>query len=857
MNINIRLQPHHQIESVQGSDSVWQSTGTDPQFMILSNNSSIGLRKGHYYFEFYCKCEREDFERLFQNPCLFFDNGEGFSAGRAIRLRFRKSGINLYRAYFFISADICGLRFDPSEIRTEMQILAPALVRISRLRWYAEGIRHVRQVRNRHGVPISKDIQQALRLLRTSGLSGLAAQVRYSMQTASHGLGGSLSRPLPAGPLGIIPENESIYYEAWKASSATAEGYRSPLFAAERTFPAASDAVDVKLMAYYLPQFHTFPENDEWWGKGFTEWTNVTKAVPRFLGHYQPKLPSDLGFYDLRNVEVMRKQAALAKTYGITAFCFHFYWFGGKTLMETPVENFLKADDIDLQYSLCWANENWTRRWDGAEHEVLISQHHSPEDDIAFIRHVSRYFSDPRYLKIDGRPVLTVYRPGILPDPKATAQRWRNVVRELGYPDLYLVATTSFAFTDYESIGFDALSEFPPHAVSANEMVSQVDLLDPRFKGSVFDYQTLVEMQEDKPSPSGVVFPGVMPAWDNVARRPLAGHLFHRSTPEAYRRWLRMAMERARKNPPGERFVLINAWNEWAEGAYLEPDRLFGHAYLWATASVIDEAAECLDATLSVSVAEHNASFRPSGAYAVAAHLFYPDAAHDLAQALTVRESIDIYITIPNNTALKDFQYISTQFPRSFIMTVENSGRDIYPFLKIMPDILCNNYAWVCKIHSKKSTHLADGLLWRRQLFNALLGGLHLRNGKITHSGIQKNKKYGILGPKNSILKMDDASIIINNHHVMDMALSRVGIEEDIRNFSFVAGSMFWFKPDALRKLSEASFKESDFGPELGRIDGTLAHAIERIFGIVARDAGYEIGEVSDGGKVTAKIIQS
>jgi GT2 family glycosyltransferase/glycosyltransferase involved in cell wall biosynthesis/SAM-dependent methyltransferase len=374
-------------------------------------------------------------------------------------------------------------------------------------------------------------------------------------------------------------------FEVWVRNS-LGEYPTSDFVSAARTSPPAEKS-DVKTIAYYLPQFHPIPENDKWWGKGFTEWRNVTRAFPHFDDHYQPRIPGELGYYDLRVVDVMRRQVELARLYGIHAFCFHFYWFAGKTLLEAPIQNYLSNKDLNLPFCLCWANENWSRRWDGSEHEILISQKHSPEDDIAFLHHINKYFEDDRYLKIDGRPVLTVYRPSLFPDASGTTHRWRDLAKKLGYPELYLIATNSFGFTDYKRFGFDALSEFPPHHVHTPNVQNKFELSKFRTGFRIRSYEDVVESERKRVAIPGTVHPGIMLSWDNSARRPANGEIIHGSTPALFRQWLTHCFSRAQENPADERFVFINAWNEWAEGTYLEPDRRFGYAYLNACADVV------------------------------------------------------------------------------------------------------------------------------------------------------------------------------------------------------------------------------------------------------------------------------
>lgn len=349
----------------------------------------------------------------------------------------------------------------------------------------------------------------------------------------------------------------------------------------------AAPAADVRLIAYYLPQYHPIPENDEWWGRGFTEWRNVARAFPVFDGHYQPRLPGELGYYDLRVPEIMRRQVELAKLYGISAFCFHFYWFGGRRLLEGPLDHYLATTDLDLPFCVCWANETWSRRWSGREQDVLLAQRHSSEDDIAVIRGLDKYFRDPRYLRIDGKPVLTVYRASLFPDLKATVARWRGEMERLGYPGIYLIATNAFDFADHADFGFDALSEFPPHGLRTPDIESSLSVSHFRVGGRIRGYADVVTAEREVRAAGGVIHPGIMPSWDNSARRPTSAQIYHGSTPKLFAEWLAHAMQRASANPASERLVFVNAWNEWGEGAYLEPDLRFGYAYLEACAAAI------------------------------------------------------------------------------------------------------------------------------------------------------------------------------------------------------------------------------------------------------------------------------
>ena len=361
----------------------------------------------------------------------------------------------------------------------------------------------------------------------------------------------------------------------------------------------------VRLIAFYLPQYHPIPENDIWWGKGFTEWTNVSKALPRFVGHYQPRLPSDLGFYDLRLPAVIAQQAELARHYGIHGFCFHYYWFGGRKILQTPLETLLAHPEIDLPFCINWANENWTRTWQGNNEDVLLHQRYLPGEEEAFVADLEPALRDPRYIRINDRPLVMVYRPNLLPDSRATMNRWRDAIRARGLGDPFLLMAQGTgadpAITDPRLHDLDGAAEFPPHRMGFSLIANDppVPLFDRRFRGSIREYGRLVAAATAAEPAPFKRFPGVCPSWDNEARKPLRGFVFNGSTPAQYGAWLRRACQQAANAFDGdERLVFVNAWNEWGEGAYLEPDRHFGHAYLAETARVLRDlsSAESLAA---------------------------------------------------------------------------------------------------------------------------------------------------------------------------------------------------------------------------------------------------------------------
>jgi lipopolysaccharide biosynthesis protein len=579
------------------------------------------------------------------------------------------------------------------------------------------------------------------------------------------------------------------------------------------------------LIAFYLPQFHPIPENDAWWGEGFTEWRNVTRALPQFEGHAQPRLPGELGFYDLRLPEVMRRQIALARAYGVGAFCAYFYWFGGKTLLEQPLRQWLTDPTLDFPLCLCWANESWSRRWDGRGDEILIGQRHDAQDDLAFITHVAEYLRDPRYLRLDGKPLLLVYRPGLLPDAKATAARWRRWCREQGIGEIELAYVQSFDHVDPRDIGFDAAVAFPPNGLTPTPITPRQRLIDPDFHGEVFDWR---ELAQSRPAPPPYPhYLCVNPGWDNEPRRSGRGRIYLHASPRGFRDWLRAAIAEARRREPHRTAppVFINAWNEWAEGAVLEPDLRLGHAWLAATRAALQ--------------APLPADPRPC----VIVHAWYADAFAEILDALQASGlNPRLIVTTTQDRAQAMREALAARGLEAAFELGENRGRDILPFLRVADRLLDEGVEVVLKLHTKRSTHRADGDRWRHELIERLLAPR--RAGRLAQA-FAADPKLGLIAAEGHVQPLH--YYWGANRDTVDYLARRLGIDApDPASDRFIAGSMFWARLAALRPLLDAHLDEWEFEPEAGQVDGTFAHAIERVFLLAARHAGFVTREAAD-----------
>lgn len=597
---------------------------------------------------------------------------------------------------------------------------------------------------------------------------------------------------------------------------------------------------DPRLMAIYLPQFHPFEENDKAWGKGFTEWTNVAAAKPRFIGHQQPVLPSTLGFYDLRLEGKLKEQIDLAKKHGIHGFAFYYYWFSGKKLMDGPLQSLIKHKEWDFNFSICWANENWTKRWDGRNNDIIIAQQYNDDDPKNFIKDVEHILLDARYLRYEGKPVLTVYRPLDLKDPARYAKVWREYFRKNHNTELYLVTVLSFDDTDPRDIGFDAAQDFAPlSAFFKNNLFDQNEFpyihidekkLDINFEGVVADYRSIATNKRLIDAYPFKTFPGVTPSWDNDARKKGKGFVYLNSSPGIYAKWLDNTLSVYTKKEPAP-IVYINAWNEWAEGAMMEPSQHLGYAVLNQTSRVLEK----------YSKTPNNQT--KSEKLAVIVHLYYPDTWPQISQALEVISvPFDLHISLMDRDSSIEIK-LPSNATKLYRYIVPNRGRDVLPFVYILDKIQDSGYEYVLKLHSKKTKHYTDGVEWFSQLLKGLLPSENVVNDIIK---LLNNDSTGAVAPNDHIVSLKrhmgaNEPIL---RHLLTRSLSNERANEILSKreyYPYPAGTMFWARIDTLKPLLGLHLLPDDFQSEHKQLDGTLAHAIERYVGVLSQNNGKHL----------------
>ena len=610
---------------------------------------------------------------------------------------------------------------------------------------------------------------------------------------------------------------------------------------------------DIKMLAFHLPQYHTFPENDKWWGKGFTEWTNVKKGDSRFEGHYQPRVPhSDIGYYDLSNVECLEKQINLAKQHGIYGFCFYYYWFSGKRLMEKPVDILLEHKEIEFPFCLCWANENWTRAWDGQNKDVLIAQKYSDEDDDNFILDMRKYIEDSRYIRINGKPLIVVYNPGQIPDCSKSFKRWREVAKEVGIGEI-LIWTCQTANNTADKLGIvnsiDAEVEFPPHNYWHDSLaVRNVDL---RGKSAfLYSYSRLVEeivqkVKATKKNKTPLHYCCMM-GWDNAARRKDAWFTYTGFSLKSFYKWMVTIFEKTREvYPQEERFVFINAWNEWGEGTYLEPDEKYGYANINTVSKALFEEPlidDLLIINSQISEGNNSEKFKENDAVRIAVqiHMFYTDVLDETIEYLNnIPYKFDCFVSTDKKEKKRYIEKVLEEKCNCENYTVEifeNIGRDVAPFIEQMTNRI-QKYDYLCHIHSKKTKTGEHGNEWRKYIFRHLLGGREYL--KKLFDIFEEDNNIGILMPETYPVLELQAEWGGNKEGTRRL-LRSMGIEIDLpMSPVFPVGNMFWMRTDAVKDIFEFGIDSDDFDLELGQTNLTLGHQIERAWIYIAKHNGY------------------
>ena len=632
----------------------------------------------------------------------------------------------------------------------------------------------------------------------------------------------------------------------------------------------------VKVLAYFLPQFHEVKENNEWWGEGFTEWTNTSKATPSFFGHYQPREPhGDIGQYRLDTMEsfvaTMTKQAKLAKQHGVHGFCFYYYWFSGKRLLEKPVDMLLQNPNIDINFCLCWANENWTRTWDGQNQHVLMGQNHAEDDPLVFIDDIKKYVSDTRYIRVEGKPVIVVYNPSTIPNCKTVFRRWRERARIVGVGEI-LIWICQTAGQTVSSLGLensvDMGIEFPPHGCGEIASFMPVAPLD---VGHTFDYTSLVKIRIDEMKHSVgeknhfPVYKTPMMAWDNAARRKTGWRAFYSYSLRSFYDWCFVAADYTRQNFEGEhRFMFINAWNEWAEGTYLEPDKKYGYANINTLSKAIHnlpfDSIYASNSKLEIKDDKGN-TFNVDSHFkgdhvriAVQIHLYYTELMEEVIEAINcIPYKFDCYIstdTSVKKAIIEDKFSLLCNANKVHVEVFDNRGRDVAPFLIQMRDTI-DNYDYICHIHTKKTLTTNWGDDWRKYLYNSLFGSADSVRDIL--GVLSSDNSVGVIFPETypELLVVRGSSLesymlyswgtdVGKAKKELTKLLSRMELDITLpKNPTFPAGNMFWAKTAAVKNIFKLNLTGTDFPEEKGQEDETFAHIVERHWVYAAEANGY------------------
>ena len=608
----------------------------------------------------------------------------------------------------------------------------------------------------------------------------------------------------------------------------------------------------VRILAFFLPQFHRDEVNEQAWGRGFTEWRNVTKALPLFAAHQQPKLPADLGFYNLTTSQAWLEQEELTARYGIEGFVLYHYWFAGVCPLEASLRTLLTHPEIQQRFCLCWANESWTRRWDGGNEEVILGQDYEGESPEELAEYLVPFLSDSRYICDGEKPLYLIYRPEALPDPSDFLKRLRARLDHLGF-EIALGRVLSFRADPQDSLGhlFDFAVQFPVHGThgQVNPCIANVPLRDVKdplqlTQTSIMHYQAWAQEQARcyqqllSDSSGGLpVFPTVMPDFDNTARRGnRGGTLFVNHRGRAFCDWTKTVLRLVRrinfvnqKSFVRQPFLFLSSWNEWAEGSVMEPSLQLGYHYL----NELYRACVSTDPEREEIILSTRVGYRQRCKDALVYHLYYPDLVEETAQVLRrCSGRYDVFLSVSSLISSKDLRQLISSCDTSLVISeFPNCGYDIYPFFRTLGDPelkILDSYRWILKLHSKRSDHRPDGAAWSCALQDALCDlNLDLLGDEV-----------GIVMPEMSTLRVSD--FVGSNGRELKEILALLEVSERaLKHMHFAAGSMYLIRASCFDRFRSKFSKIAELMAEEGyRIDGSYAHAMERCMQLFAYKAG-------------------
>ena len=554
-------------------------------------------------------------------------------------------------------------------------------------------------------------------------------------------------------------------------------------------------STDIKAISLYLPQFHEIEENNNFWGKGFTEWTNVKKSRPRFQGHHQPRIPGDkygyLEYYDLTSLKAIKKQVKLAKSHGIYGFGIYYYWFSGKKLLEKPIDIFIEHSSIKFNFLLIWANENWSKRWDGRDKEILIKQEYKKNDPFLFIKDIKRYIKDRRYIKIEEKPVLGLYEPNKIPNLRKTISIWRKKSRQLGIGEIFILICINRNKTqDFQNLNlFNASYEFPPrNSFQNNRILNKRTLIY-----SEILYQTNFLNVTDANFTKFPFFRGSLVEWDNCPRIKNCEIFDHYSPEQFY--MLNKIIVNWTLNHYNEdlRFIFINAWNEWGEGSYLEPDDKYGYASINSLSKAI----------FNISYSEKCNSIG-ANKVAILINIYKDISIEEIINKINnIPYIFDLFIYIDdklNNKYIEQYiQFKSNAFNFQILL---NKRKNILAFLNSIRNKI-KNHKYICYINWDNHKDINYFEEWKNYIHNNLLGDLNIISEII--ADFEKNSKLGLIFPEKFYKSLIQYGDCINNldliyvNSILRKLFPKVYAIQTL--FDFPEGNMFWAKVSAIHQI--------------------------------------------------------